>query len=154
MTNAETKSINITELHQLLVSDVEINEIPSTDPVQNPTFDFNFDVASVDGLKSIKHDYNAVDIILTDEKCASLGIRPSTILGIDVSFPENEFDELDLSVTWKPVGAANLHTSHLIRMYQDEIVEVFGSVENFFENPTAIIDWVAAHVAKGTPSQW
>ena len=153
MTNTETKSINLTELHQLLVSDVDINEVPSTDPVQNPTFDFNFDVASVDGLKSIKHDENSAYIGLTDKKYAEIGIKPSAIF-VDVSHAENEFDEMDLTVSWMPVGAANTDNSHMVRMYEDEIIEVFGSVENFFEKPTAIIDWVAAHVAKGTPSQW
>lgn len=153
MTNTEAKIIDITELDHLFALGVEIKEIPASDPVEHPTFDFNFDVKKVKGLKSIKHDKNSAYIGLTDEKYADIGIKSSSIF-VDVSHAENEFDEMDLTVSWMPVGAADTDNSHMVRMYQDEIVEVFGSVENFFENPTAIVDWVAAHVTKGTPSQW
>lgn len=155
MIKSEDKS-NVWELDQyftrMKITDVT-NRLPLAHINEQPSFDFNFDVKTVDGLKSISHDCNSAYISLTDDKYAAIGIKDSSIF-VDVAHEEGDVTQSDLTVSWMPLGASDTDNSHMVRMYHSEIVEVFGSYEDFFKNPTAIIGWVAAHVAKGTPSQW
>lgn len=155
MIKSEDKS-NVWELDQyftgMKITDVT-NRIPLTHVNEQPSFDFNFDVKDVDGLQTITHDGNSAYISLTDDKYAAIGIKASPIF-VDVAHEEGDVTQSDLTVSWMPIGASDNENSHMVRMYHDEIVDVFGSYEAFFKNPTAVIDWVAAHVEKGTPSQW
>lgn len=152
MIKSEDKS-NVWELDKyftgIKITDVT-NSIPLTQIHEQPAFDLHTSVNEMEGISKIHTESNAVDIMLTEDKSTEIGILRE--IYVDVSHDEENVSKSDLTVQWKRPTDTN--STHMVRMYHDEIVQVFGSYEAFFKNPTAIIDWVAAHVAKGTPSQW